>query len=96
MHGFLNKTAKHCEEVAYAYVVGFSRGDSLESPLHFLPGDELSTSASVAHDNPAGFQDHLAKYGLALVTGSGEWVPGVGGAKYRYSFTLKVREDTIS
>jgi hypothetical protein len=60
-----SKIAMQCEEVAFECFARFSRGESLD--MYFSSVSALHSSAKVAIANQAEFEDHLAKYGLALV-----------------------------
>ena len=82
-----------CEEVAFECFARFSRGDSLKTLL-FKSDSALLSSAKVALTNPAEFQDHLAKYGLAFATYRFENLDDHGA--YRYNITLKEKEDVIN
>jgi hypothetical protein len=96
-----NKIARHCEEVAYECFVRVSQGKSLEDMLFSKSnGSELSeffksnvselyNSVLLAVDKKAEFQDHLAKYGLVLVT-------AVHGNNGGYILTLKEKEQDTS
>ena len=90
------KTTSDCEEVAFECFVRFSRGGSLEGiPVHRLQGHMLhdSTSVALAVANQEEFQDHLAKYGLALVGGENVNKCTVSAV---WILKLKVKEDAIN
>ena len=71
-------------------------GGSLEGiPVHRLQGHMLhdSTSVALAVANQEEFQDHLAKYGLALVGGENVNKCTVSAV---WILKLKVKEDAIN
>jgi hypothetical protein len=82
------ETTSKCEDVAYECFLRLSKGQSPEMLFSIQSTPELSISAGVAIFNQAEFQDHLAQYGLAFVTG------GYNGST-GYALTLKEKEDTI-
>jgi hypothetical protein len=87
------KTTSTCEEVAYECFVRSSRGESLAMSLIHSSEPVLCESAKIAVANQAEFQDHLAKYGLALV--HYDFVHYRNGIFGQHILTLKEREDTI-
>jgi hypothetical protein len=89
------ETTIKCEEFAYECFVRFSRGDSLAMLFSHKRERELYYSAriAVAVGNQAEFQDHLAKYGLALVKGL---IQTGGYNDNEVSLELEVKKDTIN
>jgi hypothetical protein len=76
-----------CEDVAYECFLRLSQGKSLA--MFFSTEDShLYYSAGVAVTHQVEFEDHLAKYGLALVTAASD-----GGVHH---LTLKEKEDTAN
>jgi hypothetical protein len=84
------ETTSKCEEVAYECFLRFSQGKSLVMSFFHSNDSVCFRSAMDALDNPAKFQDHLAKYGLALVEGMNTKGSSVCTLK------LKETEDTIN
>jgi hypothetical protein len=82
------ETTRKCEDVAYECFLRFSRGDSLAMSYYTSNEPELYSSACVAVNNQAEFEDHLAKYGLAFVTSQ--------YFSHVYILRLKEKEDTIN
>jgi hypothetical protein len=82
-------TTSKCEGVAYECFLRFSQGKSLEMSFFHSNGSVCFRSAMDALDNPAKFQDHLAKYGLALVDGL------IANGSSVCTLKLKETEDTI-
>jgi hypothetical protein len=80
------ETTSKCEEVAYECFTSFIQGNLLA--MVYTTDYVLYSSVEVAVANQAVFQDHLAKYGLALVTG------GYNGNN-GYALTWKEKEDII-
>jgi hypothetical protein len=80
-----------CEDVAYECFLRLSQGKSLKT--YFSNEDDYDShhlyySAEVAVTHQVEFEDHLAKYGLALVTAA-----SAGGV---HQLTLKEKEDTAN
>jgi hypothetical protein len=88
------ETTSKCEDVAYECFLRLSQGKSFK--MFFSNQEEselLKSSLWVAVHNQAEFDDHLAKYGLALVNSQ---YFSKGGYNNGHQLILKAKEDTIN
>ena len=89
------ETTSKCKAVAYECFLRFSQGKSLAMLFSYHErSSEFYSSVSFADAHPAEFQDHLAKYGLALAEGGHQGKRN--GFDTTYVFTLKETEDAIN